>query len=344
MRPLLTVLAIFVLLFAPRLSAAAPKGDEKAQARALLVEGGGLLQSGEYAEALARFEKAFALVPSPKIQYNLGLAYMGLGRPADALQAFELFVASPTDASAANVALAKKYIAQLPKKVGVVELEGETAGAETSIDGRSYAAATRIFVNPGPHQITVDKPGQSPFLQKIVVAAGDRLLIAVRFDRGEAGRAAIAPPPPPPVTSTTAPEVPQPHAVEADRSADHAPSSMRTLAYVGFGVTGALLGGSIAALLMSNHQFDLFNDLKNADGSPTCNLKLPDLGGAKCREYHDSGNRWRTITIVAGVGAGVAAVGSVYLFLRSSPGSREDSRIACAPTIGTLGGVCRLSF
>src|SRR3954454_13220068 len=103
-RPRLRFFAIFVLLILPRPSLAAGKGDEKAQARALLVEGGGLLQSGDYAEALVRFEKAFALVPSPKIQYNLGLAYLGLARPADALQAFEVFVAGAADAPAANIA------------------------------------------------------------------------------------------------------------------------------------------------------------------------------------------------------------------------------------------------
>src|SRR3954468_17390347 len=124
-REFLRLLAIFALLIFPRVSSAAPKADEKAQARALLVEGGGLLQSGDYAEALSRFEKAYALVPSPKIQYNLGLAYLGLGRPADALQAFQTFVDGATDAAPANITAAKKYLAQLPKKIGVVELEGD---------------------------------------------------------------------------------------------------------------------------------------------------------------------------------------------------------------------------
>ena len=37
-------------------------------------------------------------MPSPKIDYDFGLAYVGLGRTADALAAFERFLAEAPDA------------------------------------------------------------------------------------------------------------------------------------------------------------------------------------------------------------------------------------------------------
>jgi len=67
-------------------------------ARAKLVEGVAALKRGDHRAALARFEEAYALVPSPKIHYDFGLAYVGLGRTDDARAAFERFLAEATDA------------------------------------------------------------------------------------------------------------------------------------------------------------------------------------------------------------------------------------------------------
>src|SRR5688572_3894649 len=64
---------------------AAPPGARDAvrdAARAKLVEGVDALKRGEHQIALDRFEAAYALVPSPKIHYDFGLAYVGLGRHA----------------------------------------------------------------------------------------------------------------------------------------------------------------------------------------------------------------------------------------------------------------------
>src|SRR4051812_36482377 len=115
--------------------------DKRARATKLLIEGQKLHDAGEYAEALARFEKAYALVASPKIQFNFGLAYNGLDRPSDAIRAFQSFLAEAGDAAPANVAKAREYLARLNRKVGVLELDGDVSGAEVSVDGRSYAAA-----------------------------------------------------------------------------------------------------------------------------------------------------------------------------------------------------------
>ena len=61
-------------------------------ARTKLLDGSDALKRGDFKDALARFKEAYELVPSPKIHYNFGLAYRGLGRPADAIDAFEKFL------------------------------------------------------------------------------------------------------------------------------------------------------------------------------------------------------------------------------------------------------------
>jgi hypothetical protein len=80
-------------------AAPAPEhAQAKAQAQAKLVDGVELLKHGEPARALAAFEQAYALVPSPKIKYDFGLAYLGLHRDAEALAAFQQFLAEAPDA------------------------------------------------------------------------------------------------------------------------------------------------------------------------------------------------------------------------------------------------------
>src|SRR5215471_12025381 len=71
----------------------------RASARAKLVEGVELLRRDDYAHALARFQEAYALVPSPNIHYDIGLAYLGLGRDIDALYAFDAFLAGADQAA-----------------------------------------------------------------------------------------------------------------------------------------------------------------------------------------------------------------------------------------------------
>src|SRR5882672_5599537 len=67
-----------------------PAGSATASAReaatARLVDGVALLRAGQYAAALAKFDEAYALVPSPNIHYNRGLSYLGLGKNAAALE------------------------------------------------------------------------------------------------------------------------------------------------------------------------------------------------------------------------------------------------------------------
>ena len=81
-RRLAAVIAVTATLAGGARLHAAPR-DPKAVARAKLVEGAQLLSRGDYEEALARFQEAYASVPSPKIFYNYGLANKGLGRNAD---------------------------------------------------------------------------------------------------------------------------------------------------------------------------------------------------------------------------------------------------------------------
>ena len=84
--------------------------------------------------------EAYRLVPSPKVLYNLGIAYLSVARYADALAALEQFLAEATDAPAANQDTARRHIADLRAKVVTLELKSDRPGAELGLDGRGLGA------------------------------------------------------------------------------------------------------------------------------------------------------------------------------------------------------------
>jgi hypothetical protein len=333
--------------------------DKRSRARVLLVEGQKLIEAGEYGEALGRFEKAYALVPSPKIQYNFGLAYNGLDRRAEAMRAFQAFLADAGDAAPATVAKARDYVTKLSHKVGTLEFTGETTGTEVSIDGRSYATATEVLVDPGSHQVTVDKSGRPPFLKRLSIAAGERLRIAVRFQDATpaTGPAPVQTLPTNPIAATplagapplvTGPAVATPSPLPAEPP-DAPPSAggtpwQYTAGWVSAGVAVVLLGGALAAGLMANKKFADFNAYSDPARVTRCGKTLPDKGGDACRALLSDGDTFTLLAWVGGISGGVAAAASVFFFATAPRQSRPETAFQCAPMLGRVGGTCRMAF
>jgi tetratricopeptide (TPR) repeat protein len=109
------------------------------------------MKRGDYQAALARFQEAYALVPSPKIHYDFGLAYVGLERPAEALAAFERFLAEAPDAPPDKREKATSLIATLRARVA------ETAGR----DAREAAPAAPPPAEP-PAAVAAQPPVAAP--------------------------------------------------------------------------------------------------------------------------------------------------------------------------------------
>ncbi|MEZ4432503.1 MAG: tetratricopeptide repeat protein [bacterium] len=90
-------LALALLLATPPALAAEP--EAAAAAQAAYREGVGAFKAGDYEAALARFEAAHALDPSPILLYNMARANEELGRPAAAIRRFEQYLDAAPDAS-----------------------------------------------------------------------------------------------------------------------------------------------------------------------------------------------------------------------------------------------------
>lgn len=346
---LVAVLACAGLAPAVRAQAAtdgsAGQADPKAVARAKLVDGGELLKRGEFKEALARFKEAYELVPSPKIHYNFGLSYRGLGRPADAIEAFERFLAEAHDASPDLRANAERFRSELGQQVGTVVLTCDVDGADISVDGRSYGPTpTRgpLRLDPGPHQIVVEKAPAAPFTRKVELAAGQRLTVEVAL-ASHASTSPIVVTPVPAAPESTVPPVP-----DAPPAPTH---SWKWKAGWGLAAGGvALLGFGLVERMAANSKFREFNRTEGTLSPCDPDGRTREHGGAPCGELLSAGNSLATKATIGFVAGGVLAAGGAALLVltwnetRTTEAATGVASLRCAPAFATPGLSCDLRF
>jgi Tetratricopeptide repeat/PEGA domain len=324
------VLTLLVLVTLCGRGLAQPR-DPREAARGKLVEGAGFLADGDYRNALARFQEAYALFPSPKLHYNLALAYLGLGRDADALKAFEAFLAAVPDAPPENRKNAELHVTELRRMVAFVALRCDVDGARVSLDGVTVGTtplAGSFPVDPGPHQLVVQKADLPPHIEPVVAGKGQRLDLTVTL-----ARRPVVPPDPPPEPNITHPIL---------LTIEPAPSGWRRpagwTAAVGAGL--ALAGGTTALVLRDQH-WRRFN--KHCHYDDDLNRIVDDnlADPSSCQVEARSADRARSLA-VAGFATG-AALGVAALFLLW-PSSTPAPRHACVPTSPGPGFTCALRF
>ena len=80
-----------------------PNERDRAEAKRLYAEGLHFYEQADYAEALARWQLAYALVRMPQLAYNIAKCYEQLGRVQDACATYRELYADP-DAELEKVA------------------------------------------------------------------------------------------------------------------------------------------------------------------------------------------------------------------------------------------------
>jgi hypothetical protein len=346
--------AAFVTVGAARVAEAAPAGtpaagSPKAAARKKLMEGAVLLKKRDFQAALERFQSAYEILPSPKIQYNLGLAYMGLGRNADALAAFHNFLSEADDASGETITSARKYKEALVQKIFRLTVSADVEGASIGVDGRTFGNTPHpdeIILDAGAHALVVEKPGVGkPFTKRFDAAPGGSLAIEAkvlppkpaRSNRGimESSRLGGGD------SATGVGRAP----VGVVTGGPSTPGSGRRTARVSSYVTGGLalvaLGVGTFEWVTKEQKYSSFND--------HCGKAAADLGGGNCRSLLNDGDHAKTLGYVGFAAAGALGVASTVLFVLSGhdPGTAavgKETALVCAPDFATPGGVCRLRF
>jgi hypothetical protein len=319
-------------------------------ARAKLVEGVDALRRGEHRVALDRFQEAYALVPSPKIHYDFGLAYLGLDRRAEALSAFERFLAEAPDAPADKRERAARQTTALRPQVGVVEIavKGAPDGTAIAVDGREVGRAPlarSVYLDPGRHEIAVrPSGGGAGAVERIEVRAGARLEVVLRVEGAGTAVAGAAPaavgpalpsaasPATVPVSTAPAPTVaagPPPVGAEpADRGAGTRRIAALSLSAAGVVLIGA--GVTFGALARSES-----NSLSRDSANGTPEMPTPFDPDKESR-----GTTYATLQVI-GLAAGAVGLAAGIVLYATTRG-----RVTIEPAAGRAqaGANLKLSF
>ena len=149
-----------------RTAQASGANDERAQeARVRYERGLQLYNEGASEGALVEFERAYQLAPTYKLLYNIALIRLQLNDYAQALKAFQEYLAEGgTEISSVRRSEVERHVTNLKNKVGRVELVSAARGADVLVDevvvGR-IPLTELLVLNPGRRRITITRGGLS---------------------------------------------------------------------------------------------------------------------------------------------------------------------------------------
>lgn len=111
--------------------------DRKQKAAAAKARGDEAINALRFADALAAYEEAYGLEPSPALLYNRGRALQLLDRMPEALDAFEQFQREASPELLQRVARFDELLAEVRGKVATLTLTAHPDGVEVVLDGRA---------------------------------------------------------------------------------------------------------------------------------------------------------------------------------------------------------------
>jgi len=330
----------------------------KTQAQTLLGQGTALYQQGNIASALEKFEAAYMAFPSPKLMFNIGRANRDLGRPVEAIEAFQRFIAEAADASPETMADARTSVADLKKKLGRIQIDCTMPGAEIAVDGKTVGLTPLpglVWATQGRHQITASHARAVPTIESVEVTAGSVSKVAVRLVPLTTPMAAVPVPTAEPVpapafvsepVSEPAPAAAPAPAAEPALAIEPAPFTApppklnvqapppsdahegwwlgRKWTWVAAGSTVLLATGAIAAGVSMQNRFNSLRSSCGAASGNTPNCSQSDVDSVNSRK--SAANVLWGLT-----GAAAVATGALFYF--------EGQPVTVAPMAGGVTGV-----
>lgn len=167
MTPMLPALLISLFLAAPapkaKPAAAAEEGGDVKKAKELFQWGQKLYKQARYAEAISKFEEAYAVRPHPVIYFNIGKCWEQLGETAKALRAYRDYLRLAPDAK--DKETVSDAIANLERRLrekGMQQLMvfADPPSARISVDGKELGSSpVSVELIAGNHTLTVVADG-----------------------------------------------------------------------------------------------------------------------------------------------------------------------------------------
>jgi hypothetical protein len=158
-------------------------GDAKEDAKAHFTRAVELAEKHAYGEALVEFQRAQELSPNLETLYNIGQAYLELGRAVDAVDTLTRYLADGREQiSPERRSLVEAMIKEQSALIGEVVLSVEPAGALVSVDGRELGKSPlsgSVRVGIGEHRVAASLQGYRSVDRSIRVGGGERRELAL---------------------------------------------------------------------------------------------------------------------------------------------------------------------
>jgi hypothetical protein len=173
------LLAAGVLLLASAAHADGPPQDpRRAEAADRFDRALHLVDTGDLSGGLAEFQRAYVLVPSPVVIYNIGLVNASLGKPVAATRALETALKTPDALKPEFVERARQVVKEQGERIGQVVITTNVKEGVVEIDNVETAhlpLSGPIDVAIGSHVVGIVSPGFAPSRRALLVASHDKV-------------------------------------------------------------------------------------------------------------------------------------------------------------------------
>ncbi len=255
-------------------------------------------------EAKALLEQAYAIRPNPGVLAVLGQVEFELGsfaRAAGHLTESLLTMEHPVPIKRKL----EEMLNRATERVATIVVDVSPPDASVSVDatdgapGTAVVRGSQLFVEPGVHELRVEKAGFLLHTQRLETRAGGAYPVTVTLEPSP-------PPPPVHVVKLTPPPTPAPPAPDPPPPSKRVPT---VVALSGGGLTAALLGTGLAFHLSGRSSARDAEQLAervgdcSGESSADCE-RLDDLLAERNSDY-------RTAKILYGVSAGTALLTTV---------------------------------
>lgn len=157
--------ALLAIVLVAESAIAAPSKGELKRAKALFDQGVALSDDGQWADALAAFEKSDKTVPSLSVRYNIGATLRALGRYVEAKKVLKAILKEGPEfdppIKPALEADVQKLLDEVKQKIVVVTINAQPAEGSIEIDGADAKLKSdgSTELDPGKHVFVLTADG-----------------------------------------------------------------------------------------------------------------------------------------------------------------------------------------
>jgi hypothetical protein len=178
-------------------------------AASVFARGQALHARGDYASAIAAFERAYKLKPHHAVLCSIALYYEQMNRFVESAEQYRRCLREGGERSPKATSV-KQALKVVETKINYLEVKSPGAGGTVHVNGLAVGPAPqRVPLDPGRHVIEVRRPGATAATATVRLVSGEERSLTL-VPTGEQGRAPTAAVPPPEVVSPVSPAAPAP--------------------------------------------------------------------------------------------------------------------------------------